>query len=135
MTNWRPDGWNVNTILNKNKFNLRLNAEGFIELGADAMLDALYDMAKKSPTGTFTIDSHEQHVYSDDTEEGLLSYCRVVYSPWVFYGDKIRPCESYYQNMWQTHKASKPVESGYFCPECGRQISNRSESHLCRFNG
>ena len=36
------------------------------EDGADAMLDALFEMAKESPTGAFVIDSKEQHIYLEE---------------------------------------------------------------------
>lgn len=35
------------------------------EVGADAMLEALFKLAKESPTGTFTIDSREYHIYEE----------------------------------------------------------------------
>ena len=39
------------------------------EAGADAMLDALWKMAKESPTGTFTLDTHiiTIHQVTDET--------------------------------------------------------------------
>ncbi len=33
------------------------------EAGANAMMEALFEMAKESPTGTFVIDSKEVHIY------------------------------------------------------------------------
>jgi hypothetical protein len=35
------------------------------EAGADAMLDALFKLAKASPTGTFVIDSKVQNIYQE----------------------------------------------------------------------
>lgn len=56
---WRPEGWN-NPYYKKDtdggfynqypKFNV-------FEAGADAIMEALFKLAKESPTGTFTIDS------------------------------------------------------------------------------
>ena len=34
------------------------------EAGADAMLKALFKMAKESPTGTFVIDSHVINIFT-----------------------------------------------------------------------
>ena len=133
MTNWRPDNWRCEYLGKK--------ANKYFELGADAMLDALYDMAKKSPTGTFTIDSHEQHVYSDDTEEGELPpetcWHEMTLSDPIGNKQCLDCGKMFWKQppMWRTHYATKVVGSGYFCPECGRQISNRSESHICKFNG
>lgn len=39
-----------------------------------------------------------------------------------FDGNGIRPSNWYYGHMWQTHKATKVVETGYFCPDCGGVI-------------
>ena len=34
------------------------------EAGADAILDAIWKMAKESPAGTFTFDTHEVNCFS-----------------------------------------------------------------------
>ena len=36
------------------------------EAGADAMLEALFKMAKESPTGKFEIDSHVVNIFSKE---------------------------------------------------------------------
>lgn len=36
------------------------------EAGADAILEALWKMAKESPTGTFTLDSNMVNIYCSD---------------------------------------------------------------------
>ena len=67
---WRPEGW-------KNPYETEATevSPGLVrvffrsrewkayEAGADAMLKALFEMAKASPTGTFIIDSKEQYLY------------------------------------------------------------------------
>ena len=69
MKKWRPkDGWDTT------RFNALKRQRGYFnpdtpivikqdidiyEAGADALFEALFKMAKESPTGTFTIDSNE----------------------------------------------------------------------------
>ena len=39
------------------------------ETGYNDCLNALFKLAKESPTGTFVIDSKEQHIYVDNEEK------------------------------------------------------------------
>lgn len=56
---WRPSGWEnpYKEWTSDMEAGLGVYQKTFEE-GADAMLDALFELAKESPTGTFTIDSH-----------------------------------------------------------------------------
>jgi hypothetical protein len=49
---WRPNNWDKGTKWHYNKL-----TEEVYESGADAMLNALFELAKQSPTGKFEIDS------------------------------------------------------------------------------
>ncbi len=63
---FRPDGMRENPFTVE-KGNLSPDAEteaNIWEAGADAMLEALWKMAKESPTGTFTFDANEINVFS-----------------------------------------------------------------------
>jgi len=54
---WRPKEWvNPCKAVYLESINTGHMAEAF-ELGADAMLEALFKMARESPTGEFVIDS------------------------------------------------------------------------------
>ena len=66
MKTWRPEDWErvVSLHYNHRKV-LRIKA---FEAGADAILDALFKMAKESPTGTFVIDSKEVNVFGGKNE-------------------------------------------------------------------
>ena len=57
ITEWRPNGW-------KCKYQGK-EANHYFELGASAMLSELFRLAKESPTGTFTIDSHAVNILKD----------------------------------------------------------------------
>ena len=66
---YRPENW-------KNPYMLGVDGSGQEDLlyegweaGADAMLEALFKMAKESPTGTFVIDSKEVNIFGDIPEE------------------------------------------------------------------
>jgi len=70
--NWRPEGWenpheeyhdicDVPTVQDA-------EYEAF-ESGADEMLEGLFQMARESPTGTFTIDVREQNIYMENNNE------------------------------------------------------------------
>jgi len=52
MSKWRPEGW-VKEYGDNSEY----------EDGADAILEALFKMAKQSPTGTFIIDSNVINIY------------------------------------------------------------------------
>ena len=69
---WRPEGWEnpYKPVVGK------VYSVGFdetpcdsYETGADALWDALWKMAKESPTGTFTIDSNVVNVYGEVVAE------------------------------------------------------------------
>ena len=51
---WRPRGWR-NPWYKSVSFYSRYNLH---EAGADAMLEAIWKLAKESPAGTFTFDSN-----------------------------------------------------------------------------
>ena len=58
---YRPPGWkNPYQDMGTTEY---VCAFGLYEAGADAMLKALFEMAKNSPTGMFTIDGHSINVY------------------------------------------------------------------------
>jgi hypothetical protein len=75
MPRWRPEGWENNYEVAQKEVEKELKKAGVnlpekvytktsdeiicaaFEDGADEMLDALFKLAKESPTGTFTIDS------------------------------------------------------------------------------
>jgi len=59
---YRPDGWRNCWNREREYDGMSSDAEIF-EAGADAMLKALFEMAEKSPTGTFTFDSHVINIY------------------------------------------------------------------------
>jgi len=54
---WRPEDW-ISRKREACEFG-PYQCEEFFEDGADAMLEALWKMAKESPTGTFTFDTRE----------------------------------------------------------------------------
>ena len=58
---WRPDDWKCKYLGKK--------ANRYYELGADAMLEAIWEMAKESPTGKFTFDMNTINVYANEEEE------------------------------------------------------------------
>lgn len=68
---WRPEKSDWEILVNES-VRKRFKVEGrtgwlfYVECGADAMLEALFKMAKESPTGTFVIDSHEQYIYLEE---------------------------------------------------------------------
>ena len=67
---WRPEGWNTEKQLDK-ALPYTCTDPNVIEAydeGADAMLESLFWMAQKSPTGVFTIDSKEVHIYFEDSK-------------------------------------------------------------------
>ncbi len=63
LQRYRPENWDWNGIRDRALEAVGWDKEGtgyeeqLVEVGADAMLDALFKMAKESPTGTFVIDS------------------------------------------------------------------------------
>jgi len=71
---WRPDGWeNPYKKSSKEDFGLgETLVYGWeypvFEAGADAMLEALFKLAKESPTRTFTIDSRAVTIYEDEED-------------------------------------------------------------------
>ncbi len=71
---YRPEGWinpHISKYLQAHPGYTSSTPEVLAyEAGADAMLKALFDLAKQSPTGTFTIDSRVQNCFAipDDKE-------------------------------------------------------------------
>ena len=71
---WRPEGkrWREkrNKYLNKHTM-LAISVENMdtYEAGADAILEALFKMAKESPTGTFVIDSNITNIFNIPDEK------------------------------------------------------------------
>ena len=63
MSKWRPDNWSPTELFAKTP--VYTSGVDYIEMGADAMIDALFELAKKSPTGTFTIDSTVISIYKE----------------------------------------------------------------------
>ena len=70
MKNWRPKGWD-------NPYNFarggaipkyELQSRCFDE-GAGAFLEAIWKLAKESPTGTFVFDSNVINIYEGDNGE------------------------------------------------------------------
>ena len=71
----RPDNWeNPFTKLLQKAMNLQADnfpyrdvkaEEKAFEAGADAMLEAIWKMAKDSPTGTFTFDTNTINIFGD----------------------------------------------------------------------
>ena len=66
--NWRPKDWiNPHSCLgSRTKNHKKYDA---YENGADAILKAMFKLAKDSPTGTFTIDSHIINIFGDRVNE------------------------------------------------------------------
>ncbi len=62
---WRPDGWEnpYNFMTGEPIPKWKGKSESFEE-GADALLEALFKLAKESPTGTFVIDSKVVDIYN-----------------------------------------------------------------------
>ncbi len=60
---WRPKEWenplNPCAVEVRDRDNTPVSHYEIYELGADAMFEALFQLAKDSPTGTFVIDSKE----------------------------------------------------------------------------
>ena len=65
---WRPEGLKNPHIGKQIITEADLQRAQDWEDGADAILDALFEAAKKSPTGTFTIDSRTYMAYSDEVK-------------------------------------------------------------------
>ena len=68
---WRPDNFDSERIAKENlplfKWGSRECGDVIrgIDIGADAILEALMELAKESPTGTFIIDSHTYNIYEE----------------------------------------------------------------------
>ncbi len=64
---WRPDGWvreqSIYFERNQPVSPYYKTREKDYESGANAILEALFKLAKESPTGTFIIDSREAYIY------------------------------------------------------------------------
>ncbi len=70
---WRPDGFSARAIsdrvlaeytmeeMYRNKEHI---AVLLVEAGADAIIEALFKLAKESPTGTFVFDSRVVNIYN-----------------------------------------------------------------------
>ena len=85
---WRPEGWvNPHKIIKMVDFSRKLvqtkcfssisdalarQLEEVYEAGADAMLEELFRLAKGSPTGSFTIDSNEIHIYQAERRQKCM---------------------------------------------------------------
>ncbi len=61
---WRPDWW-FNRYRKGSATTDNLTRAEVYEAGADALLDALFKLAKESPIGTFVIDSNEPTFHSE----------------------------------------------------------------------
>ncbi len=62
MKKWRPDGWRK--LLERYGV-YHDDALGRVkaEAGATAMYEAIWKMAKESPTGTYTFDTNDHHCF------------------------------------------------------------------------
>ena len=63
--NFRPEGWKNPNEEYYNVCDVPTVQDGeyeAYEAGADAMIDALFELAKQSPTGTFVIDSKGENI-------------------------------------------------------------------------
>jgi len=68
---WRPENWKnpyqrtcekpIPDIIND-------DVDEAFEAGADAILEALFELAKQSPTGKFEIDAETQWIYEEVKE-------------------------------------------------------------------
>jgi len=58
---YRPEGWETTKrmALPIDEVSRSVAWANGYEAGADAFLEAIWKMAKESPTGTFTFDTHE----------------------------------------------------------------------------
>lgn len=63
---WRPDDWEKHRNLSDKELNTENYLDNVFEAGADAMLEALFKLAKESPTGKFEIDSHTVNIYCEE---------------------------------------------------------------------
>jgi hypothetical protein len=74
---WRPDGW-VNpltaTIIHPALFDkeaeIIIHRYDDFEAGATAMLEAIWKLAKESPTGCFTFDTREIDQFNNRVKRG-----------------------------------------------------------------
>ena len=66
---YRPEGWKKTELLDES-INRKDYDLGF-EAGADAILEALFKLAKESPTGTFTIDSRQENAFKGTSDDNL----------------------------------------------------------------
>ncbi len=57
MNKWRPKDWDEIIHLHPADDEWMHGYYNGVEVGADAMLEALFKLARESPTKTFTIDS------------------------------------------------------------------------------
>ncbi len=65
MKNWknnRPEGWENPYPVEAMTYPEH-QARKIFEAGADAMLEAIWKMAKESPTGTFAFDTHTINIF------------------------------------------------------------------------
>jgi hypothetical protein len=64
---WRPDDWKTEEIKNHplHCLNPQHCADYFFEAGTTAMLEAIWKLAKDSPTGCFTFDTREINQYNE----------------------------------------------------------------------
>ena len=62
---YRPPGFkNPFTVESGNLSRIADQEAAIFEAGADALIEALFDLARESPTGTFVIDSKMVRIYS-----------------------------------------------------------------------
>ncbi|KKM99441.1 hypothetical protein LCGC14_1147780 [marine sediment metagenome] len=61
---WRPPDWDImNYCTVEEQKESPLLAMHFFEAGADAMLEAIWKLAKESQTGAFVFDSNAGNIY------------------------------------------------------------------------
>lgn len=68
---WRPKDWEeiLQETVNHTKYRPGVPISNWaFEVGADALLKAIWKLAEKSPTGTFTFDSHTINIYGGKGE-------------------------------------------------------------------
>jgi len=67
MEKWRPPDWDKRVEARIKEVNSQnpivVSIKDNMEAGADAILEALFELAKQSPTGKFEIDAETQWIY------------------------------------------------------------------------
>lgn len=63
---WRPKDWDIMDYLSvEEQMESPLQAMKYFEAGADAILKAIWELAKDSPAGTFTFDTNTINIFEE----------------------------------------------------------------------